>query len=152
MSATLRNITMASVLAGGLALLATACGGGGYSEAPSTPTTPSNPGTVPTVTIRSGGTLDPQEIRIDLGQQVRFVNEDSQAHHPQSNPHLQHTDCPQLNVPVLNPGQTATTTAFNVVKSCGYHDHMNPDTARLYGTVRVGGDDTPTGPVYVGHQ
>ena len=104
---------------------------------------------MPTVTIRAGGILDPQEIRIDVGQQVRFVNEDAQAHHPQSNPHLQHTDCPSANAPVVNPGQSVTTQAFTNVRACGYHDHMNPDTTRLHGTIRVGNADGPTGPVYV---
>jgi plastocyanin len=139
--------------AAGLALVLIACGGGGgYSGPPSTPTGPSNPGaTVPTITIRAGGVLDPQELRIDVGQQVRFVNEDSQTHHPQSNPHLQHTDCPSANVQVLNPGQSATTAAFGTVRACGYHDHMNPDTTRLHGTIRVGNADGPTGPVYVVH-
>jgi plastocyanin len=104
------------------------------------------------VTIRAGGVLDPQEIRIDVGQQVRFVNEDSQMHHPQSNPHLQHTDCPQANVAALNTGQSATTSAFTTMRACGYHDHNNPDNTRLHGTIRVGNADGPTGPVYVVHQ
>lgn len=142
----------ALAVAAALALILIACGGGGgYSN---TPTGPSNPGggTVPTVTIRAGGNLDPQEIRIQVGQQVRFVNEDSQAHHPQSNPHLMHTDCPQANIAVINPGQSATTQAFPTAKACGYHDHSNPDVTRLHGTIRIGDAEGPTGPVYVVHQ
>jgi hypothetical protein len=151
MKAAVKQFGTASALAFVLALAMAACGGGGggYGGGPTSPTSPS--GSIPTVTIRAGGTLDPQEIRIEVGQQVRFVNEDSQAHHPQSNPHLTHTDCPQANVAVINPGQSATTNAFPVVRSCGYHDHMNPDATRLHGTIRIGGDTGPTGPVYIVH-
>ena len=142
--------TTGYMLAAGLAGALAACGGGGYGGGPS-PTAPSPGGSVPTVTIRAGGVLDPQEIRISVGQQVRFVNEDSQAHHPQSNPHLAHTDCPQANIPVLSTGQSANTGTFDSAKACGYHDHMNPDVTRLHGTIRVGAAEGPGGPVYVRH-
>ena len=142
-----RRFGVALALATAGALVLSACGGGGGGG--NTPTSPTPSGSVPTVTIRSGGTLDPQEIRIEVGQAVRFVNEDSVSHHPQSNPHLTHTDCPAANVTVLSPGQSATTTAFNSVQACGYHDHMNPDTTRLHGTIRVGNSTGPSGPVYV---
>ena len=153
MMATGQRVRLACVTIACL-VVATSCGGGGGYDSGNSPTGPSNPGggTIPTVTIRSGGTLDPQEIRIATGQQVRFVNEDTQPHHPQSNPHLQHTDCPQANVAVVNPGQSVTTQAFPTAKTCGYHDHMNPDNTRLHGIIRIGGDTGPGGPVYVVHQ
>jgi plastocyanin len=138
----------ASAIAAFLALLAVACGGGGGGG---TPTGPSNPGggsTATTVTIRAGGVLDPQEVRINVGQQVRFVNEDSRARQIQSNPHGTHTNCTETNITVLNPGQSATTGSYSQAKSCGYHDHMDPDRTQLHGTIRVGGDSGPTGPVY----
>lgn len=153
MMATPLRLGTATAFAATLAFTAAACGGGGGYDSGGSPTAPSGGGgaSVPTITIRAGGVLDPQEIRINVGQQVRFVNEDTQAHHPQSNPHLQHTDCGEANVAVVNPGQSVTTTAFPQAKSCGYHDHMNPDTTRLHGTIRIGGDSGPTGPVYVVH-
>lgn len=148
MNATLGRIGTASAVAACLALVVTACGGGS-----STPTSPSTPGgSVPTVMIRAGGTLDPQEIRINVGQQVRFVNEDGQSHQPTSNPHPQHTDCPEIRLETVSPGQSGTTAAFNAEKSCGYHDHLNADRAPLHGTIRVGGDTSPTGPVYLVNQ
>lgn len=147
MNASVNRIRTAAALAGGLALAA--CGGGSNS----TPTSPSTPGgNVATVTIRAGGTLDPREIRIDVGQQVRFINEDSQARQPTSNPHPLHTDCPEIRLGIISPGQSGTTTTFNAAKSCGYHDHMDADRTGLHGTIRVGGDTTPTGPVYVVNQ
>jgi plastocyanin len=153
MKARLLRFGTASALAAGAALILTACGGGGgYGGSPSTPTSPSNPGAAAaTVTIRAGGVLDPLEVRVEVGQAVRFVNEDTQAHHPQSNPHLLHNDCDQANIAVLNPGQSATTRSFPQAKACGYHDHMNPDATRLHGTIRVGDASGPTGPVYVVH-
>jgi hypothetical protein len=127
-------------------------GGGGYNP-PTTPTPPpsgGNSGAAATITILAGGSVDQKEVRIDMGQQVRFVNQDSRAHQPQSNPHLVHTDCPALNsVGVLQPGESRNTGAFNVEKACGFHDHMNPDTANLGGTIRVAGAEGPAGPIYI---
>ena len=145
-----KRLGFASMFAALLAYAAAACGGGGGGS----PTGPSNPGggsSAATVTIRAGGVLDPQEVRIDVGQQVRFVNEDSSPHHIQSNPHGQHNECTQTNVAMLNPGQSATTSSYTQVKSCGYHDHLNDQRTQLHGTIRVGGDTGPTGPVYVVH-
>jgi plastocyanin len=129
------------------ALVLAACGGGGYN----TPTAPGgSSGTVAaTITIRANGTVEPAEVSISLGQRVRFVNEHAGQHQPTSNPHLSHTDCPALNLPIMNNGQSANTAAFDTPKVCGFHDHMNPDTVELRGTIRVGGAAGPGGPVYV---
>jgi plastocyanin len=127
-------------------------GGGGGSNAPTTPSTPSTGGNTGTtvITILPDGTMNPKEVRIDVRQQVRFVNQDTRAHQPQSNPHLVHTDCPALNaVGVLQPGDSRTTGAFDVEKVCGFHDHMNPDSPNLGGTIRVAGAEGPAGPVYI---
>lgn len=132
-----------------LGAAAVACGGGGGSYSP--PTTPSNPSeTTTTITIRADGTVSPKEVRIDVGQVVRFMNEDTRPHQPQSNPHLQHTDCPAINsVGTLAASQSRSTGAFTVEKACGFHDHMNPDTAGLAGTIRVAGAEGPPGPIYI---
>jgi hypothetical protein len=127
-------------------------GGGGYNNTPTTPSTPSTGGNTgaAVITILSGGTLDQKEVRIDVRQQVRFVNQDSRAHQPQSNPHLQHTDCPAINsVGVIQPGESRMTGTFDVEKACGFHDHMNPDSTNLGGTIRVAGAEGPAGPVYI---
>jgi hypothetical protein len=126
-------------------------GGGGYNT-PTTPSTPSTGGNTSTtvITILAGGTLDQKEVRIDVRQQVRFVNQDARAHQPQSNPHLMHTDCPAINsVGVLQPGESRTTATFDVEKACGFHDHMNPDSPNLGGTIRVAGAEGPPGPIYI---
>jgi hypothetical protein len=128
------------------ALVLAACGGG-YNN-PSAPGGSS--GTVAaTITIRADGTITPAEVNIPLGSRVRFVNEHGGQHQPTSNPHLSHTDCPAMNLPILNGGQSANTGTFDVPKACGFHDHMNPDTVELRGTIRVGGAGGPGGPVYI---
>jgi hypothetical protein len=142
-----RALLAAAVVASG------SCGGGGGGY--NTPTTPSSPSTggntsTTVITILAGGTLDQKEVRIDLRQQVRFVNQDTRAHQPQSNPHLVHTDCPAINsVGVLQPGESRMTGTFDVEKACGFHDHMNPDAQNLLGTIRVAGAEGPSGPVYL---
>jgi hypothetical protein len=143
------SLGLATVVVGVVASMS--CGGGGTYTPPSTPTSPGggSAGSV-VITIRPDGTVDPKEVRIDVRQQVRFMNQDSRAHQPQSNPHLVHTDCPAINsVGVLQPGESRMTGTFDVEKACGFHDHMNPDTAGLGGTIRVAGAEGPPGPVYI---
>ena len=147
----LKTICRAALAVGIGVAISCGGGGGGYTPptTPSTPSTGGNTGTV-VITILSGGTLDQKEVRIDVRQQVRFVNQDTRAHQPQSNPHLVHTDCPAINsVGVLQPGESRMTATFDVEKACGFHDHMNPDTQSLLGTIRVAGAEGPPGPVYI---
>jgi len=126
------------------------CGGGGSSQGQTPPGGPSNPNAgITTITIRADGTMNPADVQVEVGDRVRFVNEDSRPHQPTSNPHLMHTDCPALNLPQLSPGQAQMTGVLNTVAACGFHDHMNPDTVSLRGTIRVGGAQGPGGPVYV---
>jgi hypothetical protein len=137
-------------------ILCANCGGGGGDGYTSPPTSPNPPagggGNVAVITIRADGTVDPKELRIGLRDQVRFVNQDTRAHQPQSNPHLMHTDCPAINqVGVVGPGESRTTGSFDVERACGFHDHMNPDTTGLGGTIRVAGAEGPPGPVYIKH-
>jgi plastocyanin len=134
-----------------IALVATAvasCGGGGYGG-PTSPGGGSTGAVGATITIRANGTVEPAEVNISVGQRVRFVNEDGRRHQPTSNPHLSHTDCPALNLPIMNNGQSMNTGVFDQIKACGFHDHENPDTESLRGTIRVGGAGGPAGPVYV---
>jgi plastocyanin len=121
----------------------------------SSPTTPG--GTPPptarvgaTITIRSDGTVEPAEVRVAVGEKVRFINQDSRPHQPNSNPHLFHTDCPPTNTATpISPGQTVETGVFDRIAVCGFHDHINPDSGELQGVIRVGTAEGPPGPVYV---
>ena len=132
------------------ALALASCGGGNGYGGPTSPGSGGGTGAVgATITIRANGTVEPSEVNISLGQRVRFVNEDGRTHQPTSNPHLSHTDCPALNLPIMNGGSSMNTGAFDQIKACGFHDHQNPDTEGLRGTIRVGGAGGPAGPVYV---
>src|SRR3954470_9629359 len=83
-------------------------GGGGGQPAPA----PSA-----TITITSAG-FSPTTLSVSAGSTVVVDNRDSAGHQATSNPHPVHTDCPEFNAPVLQPGQTFTATA-STVRSCG---------------------------------
>jgi hypothetical protein len=93
--------------------------------------------TRPTITIGSNGAVSPKQIIIAIGQSVTFVNNHVQNHEMDSDPHPIHTDCPEINVGFLAPGQIRTTSAITRVVSCGYHDHLDPFNSSLMGTIVV---------------
>jgi plastocyanin len=129
-------------LAVATALTVWACGGGD-SSSPTGPSGGTGGTSQPTVTLTANG-VDPKEINIRSGQTVRFVNNDSRTHEMLTTPHLLHTDCPAINaVGSLAAGASKMTDALNVVRICGYHDHMNPDDQRFRGQINV---DTSEGP------
>lgn len=127
------------LVVGGLAGLA-ACGGGGGSAAP---TGPSNTGggapgpSGATITI-ANGRVSPAAVTIAVGQSVTFVNNDGRGHNVSSDPHPSHTDCPPINaVNNLLNGQTKLTNALTSARTCGFHDHDDPDNANLKGRITI---------------
>ena len=130
-----------AIAASALVALA-ACGGGSGS-----PTGPSaggagtgtgSPGpSGATVTI-SNGRVSPSTVTITVGQSVTFVNSDGRVHNMSSDPHPAHTDCPSINgVGTITNGQTKLTNSLPTARSCGYHDHDDPDNGQLKGTIIV---------------
>ncbi len=118
--------------AGAAALLAS-CGGSGSSGGTTTPSQPP----AATITI-SGGTVSPKSVTVPRGSQVQFVNNDNRSHQMTSNPHPEHTDCPELNqVGFLNAGQSRQTGNLNTARTCGFHDHDAPNTTALQGSIIV---------------
>lgn len=120
----------------GVALVVSASGCG--SSSPSAPTSPSG-GTpsATTITITSAG-VSPKTLTVPLGSQVTFVNNDTQSHQMYSDPHPEHTDCPEINqVGYLAPGQSRQTGNLNTARSCGYHDHNLPTDTRWQGTIVI---------------
>jgi len=84
------------------------------------------------------GVVSPKQVEINVGQRVAFVNNDSSAHEIASNPHPVHTDCPPINeVGGLAPGNARLTGAFTIARTCGFHDHGQPDNTSLQGTIIV---------------
>jgi plastocyanin len=126
-----------------VAVTAAACGGS--SSTPASPTTPTPPPTggggnpsTATITIGSNGSVSPASVTIAPGGRVTFVNNHTQPHDMASNPHPEHTDCPQMDqVGFLSPGQSRTSGNFNTARTCGFHDHNQPDTAGLKGSIII---------------
>ena len=98
---------------------------------------PPPPAPVVVVTITTTG-VGPSPLTIAVGSRVRFVNNDTAPHEIASDPHLQHTQCPEINaVGVLLPGQSRETDVFTAIRTCGYHDHRDADDPRWTGTIQV---------------
>ena len=124
--------TTSRAAAAGLAFAVATCGGSSGSGPPTTPTG----GTV-TVTIANNA-VAPQSVTVPRGSRVTFVNNDGRVHDIESDPHPTHTDCPEINqVGFLSPGQSHQTGALNAARVCGYHDHDQPDTRSLQGTITI---------------
>lgn len=128
---------------------ALACGGSSSPTSPSTPETGGGTTTPPatgggtatdsaTITIGTNGSVSPSSVTITRGGRVTFVNNHSRSHDMQSDPHPEHTDCPELAaVGFLSPGQSRTSSNFNTARTCGFHDHNEPDTAALRGRITI---------------
>ena len=122
--------------AGATAILIAACGGSSGST--SSPTAPTGPTTATTTITISNNAVSPQNITITRGSQVTFVNNDSRPHEMASNPHPEHTDCPEINqVGFVNPGQSRQTGNMNTVRTCGFHDHNQDQVRSLQGTITI---------------
>ena len=88
-----------------------------------------------TITITSAG-VSPQSIIVNAGAKVMFVNNDSRAHEPSSNPHPSHTQCPELNIGSLAAGQSRESAPMVGGRTCGFHDHLTTRTRRCRGASR----------------
>ena len=124
------------------AIVATAaCGGSSSDSNPTTPTNPpttGGPPTTATITIGTNGTVSPSSVTIARGGRVTFVNNHNQAHDMSSDPHPEHTQCPEINqVGFLTAGQSRTSGNLNTARTCGFHDHNLPDSSGLKGTVII---------------
>ena len=130
----LRMWALGVAVAGGMAIAAAACGGSSDSAAPA----PSPvPGAANTLTI-SNNAISPQTITVTRGSQVTIVNSDTRSHQMESDPHPEHTDCPELNqIGFLNAGQSRQSGNLNTARKCGMHDHNSPETAGLKATITI---------------
>jgi plastocyanin len=127
------RLLLAIVILAALPALATACGGSGSGD--SMPIVP--PAGSLTVTITSAG-VNPKTLTVGAGSQVTFVNNDVVSHEMHSDPHPEHTDCPEINqVGFLSPGQARQTGNLNTIRSCGFHDHELPFNTSLQGHILI---------------
>jgi plastocyanin len=114
----------------GLALMM-ACGGS--DPAPS----PGGGGDAVTITISSSG-VSPKSVKVAPGTQIMFVNNDSRIHQMSSDPHPEHTNCPEINFQgQLAPGERRQTGNLNDVRTCGFHDHLQNTNTSLQGTITI---------------
>jgi plastocyanin len=89
-----------------------------------------------TITITAAG-VSPANVTVTPGSRVTFVNNDSRPHDMSSDPHPEHTDCTEITVGFIAPGASGTTQNLNRVRTCGFHDHNQPDVRSLQGTIRI---------------
>lgn len=124
-----------------VSLIVSGCGGS------SSPTAPSSDGssssgtgtgsTGVTITITAAG-ASPLAVTVAPGTQITFTNNDNVTHLMYSDPHPDHTDCPEINqVGNLAPGQSRQTGNLNTVRTCGFHDHDRPTVASLHGSITI---------------
>ena len=143
----IRRTWMTVVAVGVLMVTMAACGGGG-SDSPTAPTDGGGSGgggtgggglpTTATITIGADGNVSPATVTIAVGGRVTFVNNHNRNHDMASDPHPSHQDCPPMDqVGFLTPGQSKTSGNFNTARRCGFHDHNEPSTTGLMGTIVI---------------
>lgn len=116
-----------------VACAATTCGGGG--QGPNGPSPSDNPNQM---TISAAGVITPSELVVSPGSRVLFINNHSRPHNITSDPHPDHQDCPAINqVGVLAQGQRRETGNLVAIRTCGVHDHDEPDNASLRARIVV---------------
>jgi plastocyanin len=109
-----------------------ACGGG---DPP--PSSPGGGGDGVTITITSSG-VSPKTVTVSPGTQIMFVNSDTRIHQMSSDPHPEHTNCPEINFQgQLAPGERRQTGNLNDVRNCGFHDHLQNTNTSLQGTITI---------------
>ena len=115
-------------------LSVTACGGGSSNPGGPNPPAPNNPFRI---TITASG-ASPKQLTVPPGTRVLFINNDSRRRNMTSDPHPEHNDCPEIdNVGQLSVGQSKETGNLNVIRTCGYHDHDDPDNNNVKGTIVI---------------
>jgi hypothetical protein len=77
---------------------------------------------------------------------ITVLNSDGAPHQLASNPDTQQADCPELNTPVLLPGEAFTATVADRIGTCAFFDSLNPNDLSFQGTVIVTtSDPAPSG-------
>lgn len=126
-----------------VAATAAACGGGSSTPTNPTPTPTPPPGSGPnpstaTITIGTDGRVSPASVTIAPGGRVTMINNHSRPHDMSSDPHPEHTQCVEINqIGFLTTGQNRTSGNFNTARTCGFHDHNEPDNTGLQGRIII---------------
>jgi len=129
------NALVAATAAVTVAAVALSCGGSSSSTSPSGSCTPS---TNANTLVIMNGAICPQTLTVTRGSQLTISNQDSRNHNMASDPHPDHTDCPELNqIGLLSTGQSRSSGNLNTVRSCGLHDHDDPNNGSLKARITI---------------
>lgn len=79
----------------------------------------------------------PNDILVAAGSRVRFINLGTVDHNVDSDPHPEHTDCPEINIGTLKPGESRETSNLVIARTCGFHDHEQPTVETLTGKIVI---------------
>jgi plastocyanin len=129
------NSVVAATAAIAVAAVAMSCGGSSSSTSPSGSCTPS---TNANTLVIMNGAICPQALTVTRGTQLTISNQDSRNHNMASDPHPEHTDCPELNqIGLLSTGQSRSSGNLNTVRTCGMHDHDDPNNGSLKARITI---------------
>ena len=132
---TFRRYVTAACIAAAAAAIA-ACGKSSAAGPSPTPTCATPPNATTIVILNNAACV--QSLTVARGTRVTFMTSDSRAHEMTSDPHPDHTDCPELNqVGRLEPGQQRESGNLNIARRCGFHDHINENNAALKGSITI---------------
>jgi hypothetical protein len=129
-----------STLVGGTAAaiaLATALSCGGKSSSSTAPSGTCTPSGNANTLVLMNNAICPQALTVSRGSQLTIINQDSDTHEMASDPHPEHTDCPEITVGFLSPGQTRQSNNLNTARRCGIHDHNNATSQALKATITI---------------
>jgi plastocyanin len=79
----------------------------------------------------------PKTLTVRAGDTVTFRNVADIAYWPASNPHPTHTDCPGFDALRGLKIDESYTLTFAQVRTCGYHNHLDPANSSAWGTIIV---------------
>jgi len=128
----LRSVAVAAMVAGAIA-----CGGSSSSGSTS-PSGACTPSSSPNTLVIQNNTICPSTLTVSRGTQITILNSDSRVHDMNSDPHPEHTECPELNqIGFLTPGQSRQSGNLNIARRCGLHDHSAPDIAALKASITI---------------
>jgi hypothetical protein len=130
-----------STLVGGTAAaiaVATVLSCGGKSSSSTAPSGTCTPSGNANTLVLMNNSICPQALTVSRGSQLTIINQDSNTHEMASDPHPEHTDCPEINqIGFLSPGQTKSSGNLNTARSCGIHDHNNSTSQALKATITI---------------
>ena len=125
-------------LAAAAIALAAALSCGGSSSSPSPSTGVCTPSANPNTLVLMANSICPQTLTVSRGSQLTIMNQDSNTHEMNSDPHPEHTDCPELNqIGFLSTGQSRSSGNLNTARRCAIHDHNNSTRDALKATITI---------------